>query len=731
MKEKTYFETFNLRNVKYLRGLSLKELTELLKQNSIDKSGKKIKVTPEYVSYVKDYLKKIIKYDGPVPVKYKYGKDCTSGRLFGKGLSLQSIPNNIRDFIRDDEYFDYDMINAHPSMILHLAKNNPKIKPCSYLLLEQYVDKRDTILVEHGFTKQDLLIALYSDTMPKSINNIKFLKGLFKEFKVLKEELTIGIKTDNTKNPNSSCLSRLICELENTILQKVLNNCIDSPIECALCFDGFLCKEEISTETLDKITEEYGVRWKIKPRNNTITIPDDFNPDEYTQLKAEFENKNFMVVYPLCFYHLVDDNWRIFNEAKFTTINKPLPKINGKPFVATWLCDPMRLEYSRTDFFPYNKNPPNIPSNVFNTFVPFKRLQYIDEPKHKNFTRFLEMFNQLMYNLCERDPKMQEFLLFYIAHMVQYPDVLPQTIIYLKGIQGIGKDTLIDIIQLLISNEDYILRCKSLEQIFGRFNFGCGGNLVIDVNEMSNTDAITYKEHIKDFSTRKTNNIETKGVDGFSKLKNCIRLFIKSNDNKPVCLTESSRREFVVEGYPISLDSTTVDKFFEEFHPLVQTEEIINNLFAHLNNIDLSKFNVRKPPRGQLFSELQTNNVKPIFNWLRLMECNGVAHHKDGDVLYLQSDLIKNYTSYCKENNISKNLILTPQSMNDELSSLRELMVKKQTSVKRVKGYYWKFNENSLKNYINQKYFKYQAKIDTIDENDIVSADECEITEDY
>ena len=248
---------------------------------------------------------------------------------------------------------------------------------------------------------------------------------------------------------------------------------------------------------------------------------------------------------------------------------------------------------------------------------------------------------------------------------------------------------------------------------------------------MSNTDAITYKEHIKDFSTRKTNNIETKGVDGFSKLKNCIRLFIKSNDNKPVCLTESSRREFVVEGYPISLDSTIVDKFFEEFHPLVQTEEIINNLFAHLNNIDLTKFNVRKPPRGQLFSELQTNNVKPIFNWLRSMECTGIAHHKDGDVLYLQSDLIKNYTSYCKENNISKNLILTPQSMNDELSSLRELMVKKQTSVKRIKGYYWKFNENSLKNYINQKYFKYQAKIDTIDEKDIVTADDCEITEDY
>lgn len=737
MKEKTYFEYFNLRNVKYLRSLSDKELTEIIKQNAdktgniTDKTGVKTKVTPEYVAYVKHYLKKIIKYDGLVPVKYKYAKNTKNGRLFSDGLALQSIPNNIRGCIADEEYIDYDMVNAHPTLLLYLAKTHPEIKPSQYLLLQQFVSNRDTILLEHGFTKQDLLITLYSDKMPRNINNIKFLKGLFEEFKVLKQVLTSGMETDNQKNPLSSCLSRLQCELENTILQKVLNSCSDSPVECALCFDGFLSKTQIDVESLNKITDEYGIVWKIKPRNNTISVPDDFTADEYKHLKAEFETKNFMILYPLSFYHLIDDNWRIFNENKFTTINKNLPKIDGKPFVSAWLCDPMRLEYSRADFYPYNKNTPSIPKNVFNIFVPFKRLVHIDNPTHDKFPRFLELFNLLMYNLCERDTTMQDFLLKYIAHLIQYPDILPQTIIYLKGAQGIGKDTLINVIQLLISNEDYILRCKSLEQVFGRFNFGCSGNLVIDVNEMSNAEAVIYKEHIKDFSTRITNNIESKGVDGFTKLKNCVRLFIKSNDNKPVCLTESSRREFVVEGYPISLESAKIDSFFEEFHTLLEIDEIINNLFAYLNNIDLSSFNVRKPPRGQLFSELQTNNVKPIFNWLRSIECSDIAHHKDGDVLYLQSDLIKNYTSYCKENNISKNLILTPQSMNDELSSLREIMVKKQTSVKSIKGLYWKFNEESLKKYINEKYFKYEVKIDTIDEQDIVSVDECEITEDY
>jgi len=731
MEGQRFYETFDLDNVKYLRSLSDKELTDLLKQNSIDKTGKKIKVTVDYIKAIKNYLKRIIKYEGDVPVKYKYGKECTSGRLFSDGMALQSIPNNIRDCIRDDAYIDYDMINAHPSILLYLAKNNQNINKIQYLLLEKYVNNRDNILLENNFTKQDLLVVLYSDRFNPKYSDINYLKGLFREFSYLKEHLvTDTTNITNTKNPISSLLCRMICETENNILQSVLKSCVNTPKECALCFDGFLCKENISVESLDKITEQYGVRWKIKPRNNTITVPEDFVADQYLITKAEFEQDNFMVTYPLCFWHKVDGKWRVFKEHDFTTINKILPKINGKSFVSAWLCDPTRLEYNATNFFPYNKNPPANPSNIFNTFVPFTRLEHIDDPIIPEFNTFLDMFNTLVFHLCEQNQVMVDFLMKYIAHMIQYPEILPETIIYLKGPQGIGKDALITVIETLINNTDYLIRSVTLENLFGRFNFAVGNKLCIDINEMTNSDAIKYKEDIKKIATLHTNLIENKGIDGFSKVNNAVRLFIKSNNNKPVCLSESSRREFVVEGSPISKDKNVCIEFFEKFYSLTKKyPEIYNNLFKYFNDMDLKGFDVRNSPRGKLFCHLQTDNVRPIYSWLHTLDVSYKPKHKSGDILYPVSELLTDYNRYCKENSIK--LYLTPSTMNDSLRPLKEFIYQSRTSVKNKKNNYWRFNEKLLKECIETTYFKNRIELPVIDQKDIISTDECEITEDY
>ena len=729
MEGQQFYETFNLLNVQYLASLSDKELITLLKENkNLDKRGHKPKITPDFATSLRYYLRKIVKNEGETSVKYKYGDGCDSGRLYSNGLALQSIPNNIRSCILDDAYNDYDIINAHPTILLHLAKSNPEISSCNYLLLEKYVNNRDALLLEHNFTKQDLLVALYSDRTRSNVTG--FLKGLHGEFTALKKVLTNGMKTDNHKNPNSSCLSKLICEIENNILQSVLKNCIQNPKECALCFDGFLCKEQIAVESLDKLTEEYGIRWKIKPRNNTIVIPEDFVPDEYLQVKTEFETENFMVTYPLCFWHLVNGKWRVYNEHNFATVNRTLPKIDGTPFVAAWLCDPTRLEYAGTNFYPYNKNPAGNPSNIFNTFIPFTRLAHIDDPIHPEFETFLEMFDTLIFNLCERDDKMVDFLKKYIAHMIQYPEILPETIIYLKGIQGIGKDALITVIDKLIDNTDYLIRSVTLENLFGRFNFAVGNKLCIDVNEMSNSEAIQYKEDIKKFATLHDNLIENKGVDGFSRINNVVRLFIKSNNNKPVCLSESSRREFVVEGKPISNDVNYRTKFFDKFWNLLKKyPEIYNNLFKHFNDIDLEGFDVRNSPRGKLFCQLQTDNVRPIYSWLHTLDCSNCSRHKKGDILYSVGKLLIDYNRYCKENGIRQTL--TPSTMNDSLRPLDEFIKQFKTSVNRQKDNYWRFDEKLLKEYIKNTYFKNLVPLPVIDEDDIISADECEITEDY
>ena len=247
---------------------------------------------------------------------------------------------------------------------------------------------------------------------------------------------------------------------------------------------------------------------------------------------------------------------------------------------------------------------------------------------------------------------------------------------------------------------------------------------------MTNSDAIKYKEHIKKIATLHTNLIENKGIDGFSRVNNTLRLFIKSNNNRPVCLSESSRREFVVEGSPISNDKNECIQFFEKFYGLIKKHpEIYNNLFKYFNDIDLTDFDVRNSPRGKLFCHLQTDNVRPIYTWLHTLDCSCRPKHKNGDVLYPVSDLLMDYNRYCKENSIR--LYLTPSTMNESLRPLKEFICQSRTSIKNKKNNYWKFNEELLKKSIETTYLKNRIELPVIDEADIISADECEITADY
>ena len=95
--------------------------------------------------------------------------------------SVQGLPNKLRRILTQTTLRDYDIRSAHPSILLHLAKEyNKNIKndtepTLGYECLKLYVDKRDTTLHHHGITKKEFLIALNSD----KLNTKRKTKGSF------------------------------------------------------------------------------------------------------------------------------------------------------------------------------------------------------------------------------------------------------------------------------------------------------------------------------------------------------------------------------------------------------------------------------------------------------------------------------------------------------------------------------------------------------------------------
>lgn len=715
MKDLKFYETYVLENVQYLASLDRKTISSIIKNNNNPDDDSSY----NYVESLLIYFKRIIRYNAELQITYKFSEGCTEGRLYSNGLSFQSIPDNIRRFIMTPDYIDYDMRNCHPTLLLYLAKQNPSLKSYDYNLLNDYVVNRDALLAEHNLDKRTVIKNLYTD-YPRSKN--AFLILLNKQLKMVKRTLVKDLTLDTSKkNPISSKISKLINVLENSILENVLlkSNLVGDIKQGALCFDGFLCKSNIDIKDLDSQTKEYGITWSIKPNKTDIEKPDDFTPNMYKIIKSEFELNNFIVLQPFSFFTRVGTSFYPYKESDFLKINSTHPLIDDTKFTTLWLSDFERRQYDFTNFFPYGKNTPNIPKKTFNTFTPFARIESLENPIVDDFDDFLNnYFLVLIHHLAERDKEMANNLVHYIAHMIQYPDVLPETIIYLKGDQGIGKDTLLDIIDSLICNKEYIYRTKNLESVFGRFNSAIRNNICLGINEMSNREAIRYQHDIKDYSTREVNNIEVKGIDGIYKINNFSRVFIISNDNKPVCLTASSRRENVNQGFCVSLSGIDKAEFFNKIRNYMKNEKIMDNLFAYLyNTVDLTDYNPRVFKRGRLFKTLSCTNVKPVFDWLRNQDWDDVVLHKDGDVIYPCKQLVNEYNMHCDENNIPNKL--NPDKMKIELDCINTVINEERARIDGKRVNVWKFKKENLVKYINETFFKYETKDSVISEDDL------------
>jgi hypothetical protein len=137
--EKLSLNTFGVKMVKQ-EYFNHDVFKEILRHNGIDNETK---------NRLKAYYKR--RFNGNcVEVKYDFKRDCKANglaRMYAeKGLSLQMFPKDIRNALANGLYFDIDMKNAHPTILLEICQDMNWT--CDHL--EHYVQNRDTVLEEVG-----------------------------------------------------------------------------------------------------------------------------------------------------------------------------------------------------------------------------------------------------------------------------------------------------------------------------------------------------------------------------------------------------------------------------------------------------------------------------------------------------------------------------------------------------------------------------------------------------
>lgn len=644
--------------------------------NEVDENGITKKVDKDYINTLKDYLRLAIANDGIIDRKYKYSKALSEGkggRIYVEGYGIQYLQKKLRGYLGGEYAVDIDMCNCFPSLMVWLVENHyPKV---SIVNLKKYVKKRETLLERYKTTKIEVLAWANRDFAYTGSNVL--IKCLDGEFKALQKAIWNDKKSPvvamvnkeliTSTNKKGSLLGRVLGIIENDILQQVA---IKYPDKVSVpYYDGAWIKKEESenmVEELNELTKSYGVKWCEKEHSTLDLEDEDINDDDelvidpeedtklygyefisYEDLKEKFEKTHSVIASPLMvvreFYDYYNYNnlkrktkkYDIYSFANLSqlyqnlyyhekemknvgTAKKPnyVEIINKCNFVFDWLKDETRRTLTKMDFVPSNPKTTLAPKCIYNMFQGYsaklpeenKEYEFDVDAEVKRFINHLSL-------LVGHEEEGLNYLINYIADLIQNPYNLPSVALVFKSKQGLGKDLMINYIEKIVG-ESLVYRTENMEEIYGTFNPAVKGKLVVQLNELEGKDGFQKKEKLKGSITAEHLNINEKNVKQFD-IHNSIRFFIFSNNLTPIEIPVDDRRFVVYEGAEL-LHEKERDDYYNPLFDNLNNEDVINRLLEYFMNIDLSDFNLkRQRPITKAYKEIRENCIPAIykFSW--------------------------------------------------------------------------------------------------------------------
>lgn len=329
--------------------------------------------------------------------------------------------------------------------------------------------------------------------------------------------------------------------------------------------------------------------------------------------------------YPAVFVQIKRNSIRYFklgdirHSAKFVTYEViqtdkcDVKQVVELPFLEKWLNDPQRRQYDTLDFMP-----PLLvcPSDTYNTFrgLAGEKLP----PVPDDFQVDLEPIMTLLHDPCDRQDAPREYVLSWLAHMVQQPGVLPRTGVIFQSKEGRGKNMLFGTLfgEKIIGRSLYKSSAK-VDDFFGRFANGFVHKILCNFNQTSSKDTSKIMGAVKETITEPVLSYEKKGAD-VVEIRNCARQLWFSNEDIPIKLSHDDRRWIAIQASESMPETDTAEHFayFQRVKNWIDDDRNVKAFFDFLNTRDISEWKPDLRPRTSFYTDLQQSNLSPLERWL-------------------------------------------------------------------------------------------------------------------
>lgn len=287
---------------------------------------------------------------------------------------------------------------------------------------------------------------------------------------------------------------------------------------------------------------------------------------------------------------LLFDTWRDAHAAKKYLESKHVitditVMVEGKKKVIDlfdkWRGSPRAERYSGMSYLPNGKQGVG---HMYNLWAPTDLVA-------KKGDKHLKLLDFMKEGLCKNNAANYEYLIQWVAHMVQKPQIVAGTAVAISGMQGTGKGTFTTVMQKLVGAYNYASGVSN-KDLTGSFNSKIQNKMCIVIDEATFSGDRQQQGFMKGLVTEGVIRAELKGRDAKT-ITNYGRVIITTNNIKWGHLDTDDRRWLILE--PNEKFKEANEYFRAIAHDLYE-EEGINHFLNYLIEMDISAFDTYALP---------------------------------------------------------------------------------------------------------------------------------------
>ena len=247
--------------------------------------------------------------------------------------------------------------------------------------------------------------------------------------------------------------------------------------------------------------------------------------------------------------------------------------------------------------------------------------------------------------ICNNNVTLFDYVVRYLAHMLQRPEEKPGIMIVFLSGQGCGKSTVFRLLGRIWSRTT--LQVSDIGEVIGQFNAALERNYVVCMDEALFAGDKKSLDRLKSLITEPTCRIEQKHQPSRT-IDSYHRLFAASNHNHFAHVDKDDRRFLFIR---LSSVHKQDQIYFDAVNDVLENNDAIAAMMYDLVNLDLTGFNVRKRPitEEHLSQRLQSLGGFERY-WYEVLQSGFFSSFKDWakPEFISSSSLIDKYKEYDK-----------------------------------------------------------------------------------